>query len=164
MSVICCHISGVHNMAVWLSYLDLSSVQFSLSVVSDSLRPHELQHARPPCPSRTPGVHSNSRPSSWWCHQPSHPLSFPSPPAPNPPSIRVFSSESTLHMRWSKYWSFSFTISPSNEHPGLVSFIGDWLDLLEVQGTLKSLLQTTVQKHQFFGGQLSPQSNSHIHT
>ena len=60
---------------------------------------------------------------------------------PIPPSIRVFSSESTLHMRWPKYWSFSFSISPSNEHPGLISFRMDWLDLLEVQGTLKSLLQ-----------------------
>ena len=58
-----------------------------------------------------------------------------------PPSIRVFSSESTLHMRWPKYWSFSFSISPSNEHPGLISFRMDWLDLLAVQGTLKSLLQ-----------------------
>ena len=67
-----------------------------------------------------------------------HPLLF-LPPVP--PSIRVFSNESTLHMRWPKYWSFSFIISPSNEHPGLISFRMDWLDLLAVQGTLKSLLQ-----------------------
>ena len=73
--------------------------------------------------------------------QSSYPLSSPSPPAPIPPSIRVFSNESTLRMRWPKYWSFSFTISPSNEHPGLISFRMDWLDLLAVQGTLKSLLQ-----------------------
>ena len=72
--------------------------------------------------------------------QPSHPLSSPSPP-PIPPSIRVFSNESTLRMRWPKYWSFSFSISPSNEHPGLISFRMDWLDLLAVQGTLKSCLQ-----------------------
>ena len=72
--------------------------------------------------------------------QPSHPLLSPSLPAPIPPSIRVFSNESTLHMRWPKYWSFSFSISPSNEHPGLISFRMDWLDLLAVQGTLKSLL------------------------
>ena len=72
--------------------------------------------------------------------QPSHPLSSPSPPAPIPPSIRVFSNESTLCMRWPKYWSFSFSISPSNEHPGLISFRMDWLDLA-VQGTLMSLLQ-----------------------
>ena len=64
--------------------------------------------------------------------QPSHPLSSPSPPAPIPPSIRVFSNESTLHMRWPKYWSFSFSISPFNEHPGLISFRMDWLDLLAV--------------------------------
>ena len=73
--------------------------------------------------------------------QPSHPLSSPSPPAPIPPSIRVFSNESTLCTRWPKYWSFSLSISPSNEHPGLVSFRMDWLDLLVVQGTHKSLLQ-----------------------
>ncbi|CAM9911283.1 unnamed protein product [Rangifer tarandus platyrhynchus] len=82
---------------------------------------------------------------------------------PIPPSIRVFSNESALRMRWPKYWSFSFSISPSNEHPGLISFRMDWLDLA-VQETLKSLLQTTVQKHQFFGTQLSSQFNSHIHT
>ena len=73
--------------------------------------------------------------------QPSHPLSSPLLLPPIPPSIRVFSNESTLHMRWPKYWSFSFSISPSNEHPGLISFRMDWLDLLAVQGTLKSLLQ-----------------------
>ena len=84
--------------------------------------------------------------------------------APILPSIRVFSNESTLCLRWPKYWSYSFNISPSNEHPGLISFRMDWLDLLAVQGTLKSLLQTTVQKRQFFGTQLSSPSNSHIHT
>ena len=72
--------------------------------------------------------------------QPSHPVSSSSPPAPNP-SIRVFSNESALRMRWPKYWSFSFHISPSKEHPGLISFRMNWLDLLAVQGTLKSLLQ-----------------------
>ena len=71
------------------------------------------------------------------------------------PSIRVFSNESTLHIRWPKYWSFSFSISPSNEHPGLISVRMDWLDLLAVQGTLKSLLQHHSSKHQFFGTQLS---------
>ena len=80
------------------------------------------------------------------------------------PSITVFSSESTLHMRWPKCWSFSFNISPSIEHPGLIFFRMDWMDLLAVQGTLKSLLHTTVQKHQFFSAELSSQSNSHIHT
>ena len=71
--------------------------------------------------------------------QPSYPLSSPSPPAPVPPSIRVFSNESTLHIRWPKYWSFSFSTNPSKEHPGLISFRMDWLDLLAVQGPLKSL-------------------------
>ena len=73
--------------------------------------------------------------------QPPHPLSSPSPPALIPPSIRVFSNESTLRVRWPKYWSFSFSIIPSKEIPGLMSFRMDWLDLLSVQGTLKSLLQ-----------------------
>ena len=73
--------------------------------------------------------------------QPYHPLSSPSPPPPIPPSIRVFSNESTLRMRWPKYWSFSFSIIPSKEIPGLISFRMDWLDLLAVQGTLRSLLQ-----------------------
>ena len=73
--------------------------------------------------------------------QPSHPQWSPSPPAPNPPSIRIFSNESTLRMRWPKYWSFSFSIIPSKEHPGLISFRMDWLDFLAVQGTLRSLLQ-----------------------
>ena len=111
--------------------------QISRSVVSDSLRPHESQHARPPCPSPTPGVHSESvMPSSHLilCR----PLLL-LPPVP--PRIRVFSNESTLLMRWPKYWNFSFSISSSKEHPGLISFKMDWLDLLLVQGTLKSLLQ-----------------------
>ena len=92
--------------------------------------------------------------------QPSHPLSS-LPLLPSiPPSIRVFSNESTLHMRWPKYWSFSFSISPSSEHPGLISFRMDWLDFLAVQGTLKIFSSTTVQKHRFFSAQLSSQSNS----
>ena len=82
---------------------------------------------------------------------------------PIPPSIRVSSYESTLHMRWSKYWSFSFSIIPSKEILGLISFRMDWWDLA-VQGILKSLLQHTLQKHRFFGAQPSSQSNSHIHT
>ena len=101
-----------------------SSVQFSHSVVSSSLRPHELQHTRPPCPSPTPGVHSDLRPSIESVMPSSHlilchPL-FLLPPIP--PSIRVFPNESNLCMRWPKYWSFSFSIIPSKEHPGLISF------------------------------------------
>ena len=102
--------------------------------MSYSLGLHESQHARPPCPSPAPRVYSNSCPSSHLilCHPL---LLLP------PPSIRVFSNESTLRMRWPKYWSFSFSISPSKEHLGLISFRMDWLDLPAVQGTLKSLLQ-----------------------
>ena len=97
--------------------------------------------------------------------QPSNPL-YPLLLLPSIfPSNRVFSNELVLHIRWPKYWRFSFSISHSNEYLGLTSFGMDWLDLLEVQGTLKSLLQhTTVQKHQFFGAQLSLWSNSHIQT
>ena len=80
------------------------------------------------------------------------------------PSIRVFSKESVLHIRWPKYWSFSFNISPSNEHSVLISFRMDWLDLLAVQGTLKSLLQHHSSKPSILRTQLSSQSNSHIHT
>ena len=72
--------------------------------------------------------------------------------SPIPPSIRVFSSESALHIRWPKYWSFSFSISPSNEHPGLISFRIDWLDIFAVQGTLKSLLQHHSSKATIFQG------------
>ena len=108
--------------------------------MSESLQAHESQHTRPPCPSPTPGVQSNSCPSSWWCHpaiSSCHPLLLL---IPIPPSIRVFSNESTLLMRRPKYWSFSFSIIPSKEIPGLF-FRMDWLGLLAVQGTLKSLLQ-----------------------
>ena len=109
--------------------------------MSDSLWPHELQHARPPCPSPTPKVHSNSHPSSPWCHPAVSSSVVPFSSCPQSLPASVFSNESTLRMRWPKYWSFSFSTSPSIEHPGLISFRIDWLDLLAVQGTLKSLLQ-----------------------
>ena len=118
-------------------------IQFSSVAQScPTLRPHESQHARPPCPSPTSGVYRNSCPSSQWCHPAisSSVIPFSSCP-PIPPSIRVFSNESTLHMRWPKYWSFSFSVSSSKEIPGLISFKMDWWNLLAVQGTLKSLLQ-----------------------
>ena len=136
-------------------------VQFSCSAVSHSLRPHELQHARPPCPSPTPRVHSSSCPSSPWCHPATHPLSSPSPPALNPSQHQGLSNESTLRMRWPKSCSFSFSISPSKEYPGLISFRMDWLDLLPVQGTLRSLPQhhsskaSTLWHSAFFTVQLS---------
>ena len=109
--------------------------------MSDSLQLHGLQHARLPCPLPSPGAGSNSRPESMifsyhlvLCRPLLLLLSVF-------PSIRVFSNESVLHIRWPKYWSFSFSISPSNEYSGLTSFRIDWFDLLAVQGTLKSLLQ-----------------------
>ena len=114
-----------------------SSVQFSCSVVSDSLRPHERQASL-----SITNCRSLPKPMSIESVMPSNhlilcrPLLLP----PIPPSITVFSNESALHIRCPKYWSFSFNISPSNEHPGLISFRMDWLDLLAVQGTLKSLL------------------------
>ena len=115
--------------------------QFIRSVVSDSLWTHGLQHARPPCPSPTPGACSNSCLLSRWCH-PTVASCCPLFLLPSIfPSVRVFSNESTLLMRWPKYWSFSLSISPSNKYSGLISFRIDWLDLLPVQGTLKSLLQ-----------------------
>ena len=117
------------------------SFQLSCSVVSDSLWPHELQHARPPCPSPTSGVHSNSHPSSRWCHPAISSFVVPFSSCPQSLPASVFSNESALRMRWPKCWSFSFSIIPSKEHPGLISFSMYWLDLLAVQGTLKSLLQ-----------------------
>ena len=190
-----------HRLIILKSEINLelfSSVQFSPSVVSDSLQPHEPQHARPPYISPNPRVHSNPCPSSRWCHptisspvvpfsscpqsfpasgsfqmsqlfasgsqsigvsacwswsllrlmsielvMPSNHLMFCNPLLllhPIPLSIRVFPNESTLSMRWPKYCSFSFSIIPSKEHPGLI-FRMDWLDLLAVQGTLNSLLQ-----------------------
>ena len=126
--------------------------------MSNSLWPHELQHTRPPCPSPTPGVYSDSfLLSLWWDIQPSHSLLPPSIFL----SIRVFSNESVLCIRWPKCWSFSFNIRPTNEHPGLISFRMAWLDLLAVQGTLKTLLQhhssktSILQRSAFFTVQLS---------
>ena len=138
-----------------------SSVQFSHSVVSDSLWPHESQHARPPCPSPSPGVHPSSCPSSGWCHLAisSSVIPFSSCPQSLPASGSFPMSQ--LCMRWPKYWSFSFSIISSKEHPGLISFRMDWLDLLAVQGTLRSLLQhhsskASILRHSdFFTVQLS---------
>ena len=139
------------------------SVQFSHSVVSNSLQPHEPKHARPPFPSPTPGVHPNSIVLGMLSSHLilCHPLLL----LPSIfPSISVFSSESALRIRWPKYWSFSFNISPSNEHPGLIpSGWTGWISL-QSKGLSRVFSNTTVQKHQFFSTQLSSQSNSHIHT
>ena len=123
-------------------------VQFSRSVVFDSLLPHGLQHARLPCPLPTPRASSNSCPLSQWCHPTiCHPLLL----LPSIfPSIRVFSNESVFRIRWPNYWSFSFSISSSNEYSGLISFRMDWLDLLAVQRTFKHLLEHHSSKASIF--------------
>ena len=132
--------------------------------MSDSLRPHGLQHASLPIHHQLPSL---LKLMSIELMMPSNHLILCRPllfPPSIFASIRVFSNELVLHIGWSKYWSFSLSITPSNEYSRLISFKMDWLDLLAVQGTLKSLLQTTVQKHQFFGTQLSLRFNFHIHT
>ena len=127
--------------ALNIQYCYVNSVQFSHSIVSNSLWPHESQHTRPPCPSPTPRVYQNPCPSSRWCHPAISSSVVPSSSCPQSfPALGSFQM-SQLRIRWPKYWSFSFNISPSNEHLGLISFRVDWLDLLAVQGTLKSLLQ-----------------------
>ena len=154
----------VKDLLICLSTICISSLgkclprffQFSHSVESGSLQPHGLQHTRPPCPSPTPTVYPNSCPLSCWCHPTISSLVIPfSSHLQSFPASGVFSNESTLHIRWPKYWSFSFNISPSNEHSGLISFRMDWLDFLAAQGTWKVFSNTTIQKHQFCSTQLS---------
>ena len=116
----------------WQEYTD----KIIRSVVSDSLQPHELQHSRPPCPSPTPGVHPNSCPSSWWCHPAISSSVIPFSSCSQSLPASGSSNESTLRMRWPAYWTFSFSISPFKEHPGMI-FRMDWLDLLAVEGTLQ---------------------------
>ena len=133
--------------------VQFNSVQFSHSVLSGSLWPHALQHARPPCPTPTPRVHPNPCPLNHWCHPTISSSVIPFPSCPQSfPASGYFSNESALHIRWPNCWSFSFNISPSNEHTGLISLGMDWLDLLAVQGSLKSLLQlhsskTSIPQH-----------------
>ena len=128
--------------------------------MSNSLQPHGLQHARPPCPSPTPRVYSNSCPLSGQCHptiSSCHSLLFPPSIFP---SIRVFSNESVLCIRGPKCWSFSFNISPSSEYSGLISFRIDWMISLQSKGLPGDFSNTAVQKQEFFGAQLSLWSNS----
>ena len=124
---------------------------FSCWVVSNSLWPHGLQHARLLCLPLSPGVCSNSCTlSQWWYITISSsvaPLLLPS----IFPSIRVFSNELALHIRWPKYWSFSFSVSPSKGYPGLISFRMDWFDSLLLKELSRIFSSTTVRKHQFFG-------------
>ena len=131
----------------------------------DSLQPHGLQQARPPCPSQFPGACSNLM--STELVMPSNYLILCRPLLLLPsifPSISIFSNDSVLRMRWPKYWSFSFSISPSNEHKdgSPLGWTG-WISL-QSKGLSRVFSNTTIQKHQFFGAQLSLCSNSHIHT
>ena len=150
------------------TYTYMYSIQFSRSVMSDSLQPNGPQHARPPCPSPTPGVYRNSCPLSRWCHPAISPSVIPFSSSPQSfPASGSFQMSQFFASRWPKYWSFSFNISSSNEYSGLISFRMDWLALLAVRGTLQHHVvfsKTTVQKHQFFSTQLSLWSNSHMHT
>ena len=131
----------------WLPVGQFSSVHFSRSVVSHSLWPHESQHARPPCPSPTPGVHSDSCPSSRWYHAAISfsVVSFSSCPQSLPVSGSFPMSQ--LRMRWPNYWSFSFSISPTNEHPGLISLGWTGWISLKSKGLLRVFSNTIVQKH-----------------
>ena len=130
--------------------------------MSNSLRPHESQHARPPCPSPTPRIYPNSCPSSRWCHPAISSSVIPFSSCPQPlPASGSFPMSQLFTSGGQSIGSFSFSISPSNEHLGLISFRMDWLDLLAVQGTLKSLLQhhsskaSNLQHSAFFIVQLS---------
>ena len=127
------------------------------SVVSNSLWPHELQHARLPCSSPSSSAYSNSCPLSWWCHP--RISSSVVPFSSCPESFPASGSKSALHIMWPKCWSFSFSISPSNEYLGLTGLIS-----LQSKGLSRVFSITTVQKHHFFGAQPSLWSNSHIHT
>ena len=142
------------HLFIYLPWLALSSVQFCHSVVSDSLRPHRLQQATTPCPSSIPSLLKLMpielvMPSNHFILY--HPFLLPS----NFPSIRIFSNESALRIRWPKYWSFSFSICPSNEYSGLIGLIS-----LLSKGLLKVFSSTTTQKHQSFSPQSSLWSNS----
>ena len=140
----------------WIFANKLLFSQVSCSVVSNSLWCHRLQYARLPCPSPTPRVCSNSCASSWWCHP-----NILSSVVPFSTCLQSFPASGSFQMSQlfvsgsQKYWSFSFSISPSSEYSGLISFWIDCFDFLAVQGTFKSLLQTTVQKYKFFCAQLS---------
>ena len=156
MSSFISFISVIVFCAQFFCYLHFS--QFSRSVVSNSLRSHESQHARPPCPSPTPGVYRNSCASNRWCHPAIS--SFVVPFSSYLQSLSA--SESTLCMRWPEYWSFSFSIIPSKE----IWSPSEWNCWISLQskGLSGVFSNTTVQKHQFFSAQLSSQSNSDIHT
>ena len=152
------HMKRMNSMSPEACILPSCSVQFSCSVAYNSLWPHGLQHHRPPCPS--PNSQSLLKLTSMPSVMPSNHLILCLPLLLPPsifPSIRVFTNKSVFFIRWPKYWNFSFSISAPNEYSGLISFwfLIEWLNLPAVKRTLKSFLHTTVQRHQFFGAQLS---------
>ena len=155
-----------HKRNFWSTLLYLfSSVQFSHSVMSDSLQPHELQHSRPPCPSPTPGVHSNSSPSSRWCHPAISSSILPSSSCPQslPASGSFPMSQLFAWGGQSIGVSASASVLPMNTQDRSPLGWTGWISLLS-KGFSRVFSNTTVQKHQFFSTQLSSQSNSHIHT
>ena len=144
--------------------LQFSSVQFSRSVVSDSLRPHATQHARLPCPSPTPGVHPDSHPSSQWCHPAISSSVIPFSSCPQSLQSSVFSNESTLQWGGQSIGVSALgSFLPKNTQGWSPLERTGWISL-ESKGLSRAFSNTTVLKHQFFGTQLSSQSNSHIHT
>ena len=156
----------MHLWQCWAPAKHSVNVQFSsVTVRSDSLQPHGLQHARPPCPSPTPGIYSNSCPLSRWCR-----LTISSSIVPFSSWLQSFPASGSFQMspvlciRWPKYWSFSFSISPSNEYSALISFRTNWLVLLAVQGTLKNLLQHHISKASILRCSAFFLSNSHNYT
>ena len=152
-------------MTFWLHLFDFSSVQFSRSVMSDSLRPHELQHARPPCPPPTPGVHSNSCPSSPWCHPAISPSVVPFSSCPQSlPALESFPMSQLFAWGGQRIGvSASTSVLPKNTQGWSPLEWISWI-LLQSKGLSRVISNTTVQKHQFFGAQLSSQFNCHIHT
>ena len=161
-----------HKIVSWTQYIyfkksknGFSSVQFSCSVMSDSLRPHELQHARPPCPSPTPGVHSDSHPSSHWCHPAISSSVVPFSPCPQPLPASESFPISQLFAWGGQSIGVSALASVLPKKPQVWS-PSEWTGWISLQskGLSRVFSNTTIQKHQFFGTQLSSQSNSHIHT
>ena len=140
----------------------LSSVQFNRSVVSDSLWPHELQHARPPCPSPTPRVHSNSCASSWWCHPAISSSVVPFSSCLNPSQHQGLFQWVNFSHEVAKVLEFQLQHQSFQWDRFPLGWIG-WISL-QFKGLSRVFSNTTVLKHQFFGAQLSSQSNSHIHT
>ena len=155
----------LHTLHIALMLITLQSVQFSHSVVSDSLRPHELQHTRPPCPSPTPRVYSNSCPSSWWCHPAisSSVVPFSSCPQSVPGSGFFPMSQLFTWGGQSTGVSALASVLPVNTQDWSPLGWTSWI-CLQSKGLSRVFSNTTVQKHQFFGAQLSFQSNYHIHT